>query len=338
VYDSNVVTLFFQMQGAEEQMSPGGRQNRLLVTGCRGQVGHELIRALSPLGTVTAIDLEELDLTDGDALEAMVHELAPDAIVNAAAFTDVDRAEQEPEAARALNVTAPTLLAKEAARCGAAMVHYSTDYVFNGQGEAAWTEEMTTDPLSVYGRTKLEGEQAVREAASDAIVLRCSWIYGGRGRNFLRTTLDLMAERRELKVVADQVGAPTWSRTVAQATATVLEVCRRPGEAAGFHMAGRGGTYHLASSGEASWHRFASAILEHATALGVLPAERAGQVVLTPIRTSEWSTPATRPLNSRLNCEKVMTTFGVTLPDWEDALKSCLQEMQESDGDPAASA
>jgi dTDP-4-dehydrorhamnose reductase len=227
---------------------------------------------------------------------------------------------------------APGLLAKEAARIGATLVHYSTDYVFNGRGETAWTEEMTPDPLSVYGSTKLEGEQAVLEAGSDHIVLRCSWIYGGRGRNFLRTMLDLMAEGRELKVVADQVGAPTWSRTVAQATATILEDCLRPGQATGFHTVERGGIYHLACAGQASWHRFASAILEHATALGVLPAESTDQFVLTPIRSSEWSTPATRPQNSRLNCDKVMKTFGVVLPDWEDALQSCLREMQGATG------
>jgi len=313
-------------------MNSGGRENRMLVTGCRGQVGHELIGALSPLGPVIAIDREELDLTDGEALQSFVRQLTPDAIVNAAAYTDVDRAESEPEAARTLNVTAPGLLAKEAARIGATLLHYSTDYVFNGRGETAWTEEMTPDPLSVYGRTKLEGEQAVLEAGTDHIVLRCSWIYGGRGRNFLRTMLDLMAEGRELKVVADQVGAPTWSRSVAQATATILEACRRPGQAAGFDTAGRGGIYHLANSGEASWHRFACAILEEATTSGILPVESTDQVVLAPIRSSEWSTPATRPLNSRLNCDKVMKTFGVTLPDWQDVLKSCLREMQEPTG------
>ena len=290
---------------------------RILLTGGTGQVGWELARALAPLGRVVAPGRAGLDLADADGVRRAFRDSAPALVVNAAAHTAVDRAEGEPELARALNAVAPGVLAEEAARAGVPIVHFSTDYVFDGSGSAPYTEVDATAPLGVYGRTKLEGERAVAAAGGAHLVLRTSWVYGTRGHNFLRTMLRLARERDELRVVADQVGAPTWSRMLAEATAAILAPFR----------AGNGweiprevsGVYHLAARGSTSWHGFAEAILAADPARAE---QRARRVV--PIASEEYPTPAPRPRYSVLNSERAERVFGVALPDWREQLELCL--------------
>ena len=223
---------------------------RILLTGKNGQVGWELQRTLAPLGEVVVLDRRQLDLSDPDQIRERVREISPDLIVNAAAYTAVDRAEAEPEPAMAVNGTAPGLLAEEAKRIGAAIIHYSTDYVFDGAKTTPYTEEDAPNPLNVYGRTKLAGEQAVQAAGVPHLILRTSWVYGMRGKNFLLTILRLAREREELKIVDDQIGAPTWSRTIAEATAQILTSGAWP-------VSGASGIYHLTASGSTSWYGFA---------------------------------------------------------------------------------
>lgn len=287
---------------------------RILVTGKAGQVGTELAGALAPLGEVVALDRIELDLTDAQAIRATVREVKPHVIVNAAAHTAVDRAEAEPELALAVNGIAPGILAEEARACGAWLVHYSTDYVFDGGKVGPYTEDDLPNPLGVYGKTKLAGERAIQATGGSHLILRTSWVYGARGRNFYLTIRRLAAERDELKIVSDQVGAPTWCRDIARATASMLERIRKtPSQEAN----ALSGTYNLTAEGSCSWHGFASAIVEEAT-----PAGRKPRVVSIP--TSEYPTPAARPLNSVLTHEKLKQTFGITLPNWRDSLRACV--------------
>lgn len=282
---------------------------RILLTGRNGQVGWELERTLACLGDVTALDSRQMNLGDEAAIRAGVEQVQPDIIVNAAAYTQVDKAEAEPDMAERINATAPGILAEQAERRGAVLVHYSTDYVFDGSGERHWTEDDTPNPLNVYGRTKLAGEQAVQSACSRHLILRTSWVYGTRGSNFLLTMRRLMQERDALNIVADQVGSPTWSRMIAEGTSQVLALVNA-GIADGW------GVYHLTSSGTCSWFDFASAIRAHGDA--------AYRAQLSPIPTSAYPTPATRPLNSRLSNDRLQERFGVRLPDWQNALDLCL--------------
>lgn len=288
----------------------------ILVTGVNGQVGFELLRSLQGLGRVVACDRSMLDLSDLDRVRSVVRELKPSIIVNPAAYTAVDKAETDVDAARRLNAEVPRAFAEEAARLGAALVHYSTDYVFDGTKEGAYVETDATNPQNVYGLTKLEGEQAVAATGCAHLILRTSWVYGRRGKNFLLTMLKLGSERPELRVVADQVGAPTWSKTIATATAHIVAQALAADDADWW--AQRSGVYHFTSAGATSWHGFAEAIF--AQAMG----ERAPRVL--PIPASDYPVPAKRPSNSRLSHDKLTEAFGLRLPDWADALTLCLSE------------
>ena len=289
----------------------------ILLTGRSGQVGWELARALLPLGRIHACGRAELDLADAAALRRGLEALRPDAIVNAAAYTAVDLAEQEPERAEAINAAAPAVLAQWAAAHGALLVHYSTDYVFDGAKAAPYVETDPTHPLGAYGRSKLAGETAIRAAGCDHLVFRTSWVYAARGANFLRTILRLAAEREELRVVDDQIGAPTWARLIAEATAHALRQAlqeRRSGRFAG-------GVFHLAAGGETSWYGFARAIVEGRPGLRVK--------TVRPIATAEYPTPARRPSNSRLDTGAFRARFGLELPDWREGLRLCLEELPQ---------
>ncbi len=288
----------------------------ILVTGVNGQVGFELLRSLQGLGRMVACDRSMLDLSDLDRVRSVVRELKPSIIVNPAAYTAVDKAETDVDAARRLNAEVPRAFAEEAARLGAALVHYSTDYVFDGTKEGAYVETDATNPQNVYGLTKLEGEQAIAATGCAHLILRTSWVYGRRGKNFLLTMLKLGSERPELRVVADQVGAPTWSKTIATATAHIVAQALAADDADWW--AQRSGVYHFTSAGATSWHGFAEAIF--AQAMG----EHAPKVL--PIPASDYPVPAKRPSNSRLSHDKLTEAFGLRLPDWADALKLCLSE------------
>lgn len=295
-----------------------GSEPTILVTGVNGQVGFELLRTLQGLGRVVACDRSMADLSDLDRVRAVVRELKPAIIVNPAAYTAVDKAETEVDAARRLNADVPRVLAEEAARSGAALIHYSTDYVFDGTKDGAYVETDATNPQNVYGLTKLEGEQAIAATGCAHLILRSSWVYGRRGKNFLLTMLKLGSERPELRVVADQVGAPTWSTTIAAATSHIVAQGVAAGDSDSDWWARHSGVYHFTAAGATSWHGFAETIF--ATAMG----ERAPKVV--PIPASEYPVPATRPANSRLALDKLADTFGLRMPAWDHALRLCLGE------------
>ncbi|MGF6754869.1 dTDP-4-dehydrorhamnose reductase [Paraburkholderia sp. GAS42] len=288
----------------------------ILVTGSTGQVGFELLRSLQGLGRIVSPDRQAFDLANFDQMRSVVRELKPALIVNPAAYTAVDQAETDVDAAMRMNGEAPGVLAEEARRVGAALIHFSTDYVFDGAKDGAYEEDDPTGPLNVYGKSKLAGEQAIEQVGGNYFVFRTSWVYGTRGRNFLRTMLRLAAERSELSIVADQVGAPTWSGTIAALTAHIAT------QALGEHRADdgwwseRSGVYHLTASGMTSWAGFAEAIFETAA----LPS----RPTVKPITSNEYPTPARRPANSRLSNEKLASTFGIQAPDWREALKLCV--------------
>jgi dTDP-4-dehydrorhamnose reductase len=294
-------------------------RQRILLTGSNGQVGWELRRTLACLGEVIALDSSSMNLADADAVRKKVGEIAPHVIVNPAAYTAVDKAESEPELAYAVNAAAPGMLAEAAGRTGALLVHYSTDYVFDGSGATPWKEDDTCAPLNVYGATKLAGEHAIQATGCRHLIFRTSWVYGARGSNFLLTMRRLLRERSELKIVADQVGAPTWCRDLAEATAQVLSQFVSP--ASGFDRAAPWGVYHMTDAGETSWHGFAEAI----QALDEFD-ETCAPAHLLPIPGSDYPTPATRPLNSRLSNAKLEQTFGLQLQDWRTALALCLAQ------------
>lgn len=290
---------------------------RILLTGANGQVGWELRRTLSSLGEVVALDSKAMNLADAAAVRQKVREIAPAIIVNPAAHTAVDKAETEQELAHAVNAGAPGVLAEEAARLDALLVHYSTDYVFNGSGTTPWRENDACDPLNMYGASKLAGERAIQASGCRHLIFRTSWVYGARGSNFLLTMRRLMRERPELKIVGDQIGAPTWCRDLAEATALVLSQLSSP--SSGFD---KWGVYHMTNAGETSWHGFAEAIEALDTSDAPRPPAR-----LYPIPSSDYPTPAKRPLNSRLNNDRLEQTFGLRLQDWQAALVLCVDEM-----------
>ncbi len=283
---------------------------KILLTGVAGQVGYELARSLQSVGEVIALDRRGMDLADLDQVRDVIRAVKPTLIVNPAAYTAVDKAEQEPELAMRVNGEAPGVMAQEAARLGAAMIHYSTDYVFDGSKAGAYSEDDATNPLSVYGRSKLAGEQAVQAAGIDHLILRTSWVYGTRGKNFLLTIKRLAQERDELRIVADQHGAPTWCRTIADTTANI--VCQlAQASAAANKWQEVSGIYHLTAQGQTTWHGFAQAIV------AALPESKKPQI--TPISTSDYPLPAVRPQNSVLSSQRLMTRF-CRLPDWQAAL------------------
>jgi dTDP-4-dehydrorhamnose reductase len=298
----------------------GSKGPRLLITGCRGQVGTELVRSLAPLGQVIALDRSRADLTDPAGLRCLLDDLRPDVILNAAAYTAVDSAEDEEELAYAVNGTAPAVLAAAAARQGSLLVHYSTDYVFDGSGSTPWREEDVPAPRSVYGRSKLAGEQAVQASGARYFIFRTCWVYADHGHNFLKTILRLAGDGPALKVVSDQTGSPTPAALVAAVTAQVLAQVLAAPERAAF------GLYHLAAGGYTSWHGFAVEILRQAQALGM--GLQAGPQDVTAIRTDDFQLAAVRPANSRLDTTRLRQTFGLTLPDWQAGIAPVLDRLR----------
>ena len=294
---------------------------KILLLGKNGQVGWELQRSLAPLGEVIALDARSLDycgdFTNLDGLAQTIRAIAPDVIVNAAAHTAVDKAESEPELARTINALAPAVLASEAKRIGAWLVHYSTDYVFDGSGETPRLETDATSPLSVYGETKLEGENAIIASGCQHLIFRTSWVYAARGGNFAKTMLKLAQERDALKVINDQIGAPTGADLLADVTAHGICKALVSPEVSGL--------YHLVASGETSWHGYASFVIEHARQAGVEIKVATDAIQAVP--TSSFPTPAKRPLNSRLNTKKLQNSFDLVLPSWQSGVIRLLAEI-----------
>ncbi|MBS0436407.1 MAG: dTDP-4-dehydrorhamnose reductase [Proteobacteria bacterium] len=295
---------------------------KILLLGKNGQVGWELQRSLAPLGEVVALDFDSpgplsADFSKPESLAATVRAVAPDVIVNAAAHTAVDKAESEPALARALNATSPAVLAREAAARGAWLLHYSTDYVFDGSGSTPRDEDAPTGPLNVYGQTKLEGEQAIRASGCRHLILRTSWVYGARGGNFARTMLKLAQEREALKVIDDQIGAPTGADLLADLSAHMIRAARADASLAG--------SYHAVAAGETSWHGYASHVIAFARAAGVPLKVAEGAIEAVP--TSAFPTPARRPLNSRLSSARLRERFGLVLPDWRAGVERMLTEV-----------
>lgn len=295
---------------------------KILVTGGNGQVGFELRRQLAPLGDVVAPGREELNLADASAVEAWLGAHQPDLVVNAAAYTAVDKAEAEPELAQRLNAGLPAQLAAYCAERNAWLVHYSSDYVYSGEGQTPWTEESPAAPTNAYGQTKRDGDLAVQASGCRHLVFRTSWVYSATGSNFVNTMLRLGREREALSVVSDQVGAPTSARLIAQLTALALSPWPRTEEAAV-----ASGVYHLAPRGEASWHDVAVATFDHAARLGMALAITPDAVAAIP--TAEYPTPATRPLNSRLDMTRLERALGVTMPDWQAQLALTVEEVMK---------
>jgi dTDP-4-dehydrorhamnose reductase len=284
---------------------------KILLTGKSGQLGYELERSLQGLGEVIALDRAGMDLADLDQVRDVIRSVKPGLIVNPAAYTAVDKAESEPALAQRINAEAPGLMAAEAARLGAAIVHYSTDYVFDGSKNGAYVEDDITGPLNVYGASKLAGEQAIAASGASHLILRTSWVYGMRGKNFLLTMLKLAREREELRIVADQHGAPTWSRTIADSSALILAQAAVGGAD---WWAANSGVYHLSSQGSTTWFGFTEAILAQA---GI-------SCRLVPITSAEYPVPAKRPANSLLSSSRLIERF-CHLPEWQEALRLCLQ-------------
>ena len=286
---------------------------KVLINGRHGQVSHELQRRLGAVGELIVLGRDQLDLAQPDQVRRQVQNIRPDLIINAAAHTAVDLAESEPQAAFAINAVAPGILAEEALALDIPLIHYSTDYVFDGMKAGPYTEDDTPNPLGVYGKSKLAGEQAIRDVQGKHLILRTSWVYSTHGRNFLLTMQRLLQEKPELRVVADQIGAPTWAGTIANSTLALIERWQA-NEVADW------GTYHLSAQGETSWFGFAQAIGE------ALRQQGKPCATLIAIPSSDYPTPAARPINSRLDCSRLQRDWGVSQPDWQTALRECLTE------------
>jgi dTDP-4-dehydrorhamnose reductase len=286
---------------------------KILITGRHGQVSRELQLQLQGLGELIVLGRDQLDLADADQIRQQVRAHRPGLIINAAAHTAVDLAESEPDAAFAINAIAPGILAEEAKALGIPLIHYSTDYVFDGSKPAPYTETDAPNPLGVYGQSKLAGEQAITAVGGEHLILRTSWVYSNHGKNFLLTMQRLLQEKPHMRIVADQIGAPTWAGSIADSTRALIERWQagEPGE---------WGIYHLTAGGETSWFGFAQAIGEHLREQGKACAE------LEPIPSSAYPTPARRPLNSRLNCSRLQQQWHVSQPHWQDALRECLAQ------------
>jgi dTDP-4-dehydrorhamnose reductase len=309
---------------------------RILLVGRNGQIGWELQRSLSPLGEVVAVDIDVMDLSVPDSIRRLARETRPDIIVNAGGYTAVERAESEAELARAVNSAAPGVLAEEALRLNALLVHYSSDFVFDGEKNGPYDESDTPSPVNFYGRTKLEGEREIQASGCAHLIFRTSWIYGNRGKNFLKTIIRLASERDELRVVDDQVGAPTWSRSVADGTAQVLARCHEAGEPGLSGMQACGGIYGMTSGGSVSRHGFAVAILKELS-------RRSGQSEkgqrltrrVIPISSGEYRSKVRRPSNSVMSNQKLHDVFGIILPDWRAALGLCLDDLYTEPESPS---
>ncbi|CRM71307.1 dTDP-4-dehydrorhamnose reductase [Pseudomonas sp. 52 E 6] len=286
---------------------------KILITGQHGQVSRELQLRLQDLGDLIVLGRDQLDLANPDQIRQQVRAHRPDLIINAAAHTAVDQAESEPDVAFAINAIAPGVLAEEAKALGIPLIHYSTDYVFDGSKPAPYTEADTPNPLGVYGQSKLAGEQAITAVGGKYLILRTSWVYSSHGKNFLLTMQRLLKEKPQMRIVADQIGAPTWAGSIAHSTRGLIERWQagEPGE---------WGVYHLTARGETSWFGFAEAIGEHLRTQGNACAE------LEPIPASAYPTPARRPLNSRLDCSRLQQQWHISQPPWQDALRECLAE------------
>ena len=306
------------MNGADQsrQATPAP----VLLLGADGQLGWELRRALLPLGELVALGRQQADLSDAPGLRALLQRLRPAVIVNAAAYTAVDRAQAEPQAAARINTEAPALLARYAADSGAWLVHYSTDYVFDGDTPRAWRESDAPAPRSVYGRTKLEGEQAIRASACAHLILRTSWVFAARGANFAKTMVRLAREREQLRVVADQIGAPTGAELIADVTALALHRLLREPQLARENA----GLYHLSSAGSTSWHAYARHVLRHVASRGMQL--RCDPERVQAISTAEYPLPAPRPADSRLDCSALRQWLGISLPPWQPQVERMLDE------------
>ena len=293
---------------------------KILLTGGTGQVGWELARTLLPLGEVIAVNRAQADLADLNSIRTIIQQTQPDVIVNPAAYTAVDKAETEQAQAFLINAESPGAMAEEAKKIGALLVHYSTDYVFDGSKTSPYSENDTTNPMNVYGDSKLAGEQAMQATGGDYLILRTSWVYTNRGSNFLKTILRLAAERDELKIVADQIGSPTWARLIAEATAHIVRQSLEERRNGAFNS----NLYHLTSAGETSWHGFAEKIVEIASERKQIALKAKS---IKPIPSSDYPVPAKRPANSRLLTQRLEQQFGLTMPSWDNALSLCMQEL-----------
>lgn len=292
---------------------------KILVTGKNGQVGHELRRSLAPLGEVLAVDVEDCNLADTAAIVALVEKVQPDLIVNPAAYTAVDKAESEPEVACSINAIAPKVLAAQANLLHIPIIHYSTDYIFDGTKKGIYVEDDAANPQSIYGKTKWQGEKNVRSMCPQHIILRTSWVFGAHGGNFLKTILKLAQERDELRIISDQFGAPTSARLLADSTAVIVKQL----------LSGNGekisGTYHLVAAGETTWHGYASKVVEFANQLGIKTNIQAESI--QPIPTEAYQLPAPRPKNSKLDTKKIQDVFGLNIPDWTVDVEAVLKQL-----------
>ena len=296
---------------------------KIVILGSNGQVGYELQRSLLPLGEVIALDRTQADLTQLEKLKQTLLDLKPNVIVNAAAYTAVDKAEEEHELAMLINGTAPGVIAEAAKQLGALVIHYSTDYVFDGTKKEPYTENDTPNPINVYGKTKLAGEEAIKKIDFDYLILRTTWVYAARGHNFLKTMLRLAKEKEELSIVADQYGAPTWARNIADVTAHILASAQKEQKNDKFIS----GIYHLCATGKTTWHGFASAIIEYAKQLASADIIKTKKVL--PIVTDDYPLPAPRPKNSQMDSSCLTARFGISHPEWNEAMKLCIDEVQE---------
>ncbi len=292
----------------------------ILLTGANGQLGWELQRTLAPSGRVIALTREQLDLSQPDAIRQTVQAHQPDIIISPAAYTAVDKAESEPELAMAVNGVAPGVFAEEAKKLGALLIHYSTDYVFDGGSTSPYTENDAPNPQSVYGQTKLAGEAAISAVDGTHLILRTSWVYGVHGGNFVKTVLRLAKERSELRIVADQFGAPTWARLLANSTAQILQYWQQKD-----FDESLSGVYHLTAGGRTNWHQYAEEIVRLARQYDDVLTNKA--LTIQPIATHEYPMPAKRPANSALATDKVRLAFGLDLPAWQDDLAACMHEL-----------
>jgi dTDP-4-dehydrorhamnose reductase len=297
-------------------------QKRILLIAPTGQVGGELLRCAQPLGTVIPVSrvsnaYGHVDLSNADSVRRIIQEVKPDIILNAAAYTAVDQAEEETELAFQVNGTAPAIMAEEAKKLNSLLVHYSTDYVFDGENEIPYSEDDNVNPKGAYGKTKLAGEEGIEAIGGEYLILRTAWVYGIRGKNFLLTMQRLANERNELRIVSDQIGAPTWSYMISLATVQILSQLYSPQLAK--DRAQFSGLYHLTCGGQTSWYEFAKAII----------AREDKQPNVIPIPTTEYPTPAKRPAYSVLSNQRLQQTFGITLPDWDKTLELCLNAQQE---------
>jgi dTDP-4-dehydrorhamnose reductase len=301
---------------------------KIVIVGRNGQLAWEANQRFQGLGRIICVGRPEIDLLDINGLREEIRRIRPSIIVNAAAYTAVDQAQSEPEVATKINSEAPAAMAEEAKRLDALFITYSTDYVFDGKSATPYRESDPTAPLNVYGASKLSGEQAVEAVGGNYLIFRTSWVYGARGKNFLKTILKLVAERPELKIVNDQMGAPTWSRDLADATRKIIEQLAARAESENISISetlgDRRGIYHMTSAGSVSWYGFAAAIVEEIEKRGL---SKSTLAKLVPIPSSEYPTPAARPHNSRLCNEKLKNAFGVMLPAWRESLASVMNEL-----------